>query len=390
MRVRTYWFALLTVVTLAGAATSSQANEDRSIVHTATDVFLKGSIDGKRLFMVYGMGNALKDNKEIVKWAIKGHDLVDLGHDIYNKDHSGDIVDRVGDGVEISKKAAHHILRQPWKSLQKIPKSYKVNFDRAREAYYGSKNGAVGVLKYSGWAAWANIQGAYYLVVEAPIEFAFFTTVTLAAVPVELAIEGLVIAWDVGKIVVKMVAGAIAIAAMDTYAFITSSAATLATLAAAGGVATFKGGKWLVYELPRKLFFYPVSATLETDVPYEREEETAERVTDLLGKLELPGLKNLRAEAEIGKYKSKIVLTGQTPDGKDLKAAVVQVSIKKTKVRLRLEISRKYYKLRRGLENLGRKEARRLLTSEATEILAGLEKAVETEETPATPALAIP
>ena len=63
-----------------------------------------------------------------------------------------------------------NIFSKPWDSLKKIPESYREDFDLAAEAYHKSDSRVAGAVKYSGIAVWANIKGAYYLVIEAPVK----------------------------------------------------------------------------------------------------------------------------------------------------------------------------------------------------------------------------
>ncbi|MGK5089373.1 hypothetical protein WDW86_17620 [Bdellovibrionota bacterium FG-2] len=104
----------------------SQAKVDISsnVLETAGEVFFKGSIDGKSMFMVLGMKDAKDAIKEIKDWAIDEKDLADIGNDFNDEHHIGDFKDTVGEGVDRSKEAAEHLLSAPWKSLKKIPKAY--------------------------------------------------------------------------------------------------------------------------------------------------------------------------------------------------------------------------------------------------------------------------
>jgi hypothetical protein len=369
---------LLCLVTVSASTEPAGADESKGILQTAGEVFLKGSIDGKHMFMVLGMQDAAKATKEIIKWAVKGEDLVELGHDIYNGEHRDDLVDAVRDGARVSRKVAPHILKAPWKSLKKIPNAYRVNFDRAQDAYYGSSNSAVGVLKYSGWAVWANIEGAHYLVVEAPLVLAGSAVVTAAAVPAALAWQGLVIAWDAGCIAFKFTAGVAAIAVVNTYGIITSSAATVITLLAAGGVATFHGGKWLVYEIPRS-FFHPVMVVNDTSFGYDQQERLAKIAGEVLsawGSSEL-----VRTRAKTGKYKSKLEGFVKDEDGDEYVAVTIALESRKGRVRIKADVSRKYYNLRRkASSDLSRKQVKSEIAGELTVLLQEIEARAATVE----------
>ncbi len=379
MKVQSSFFGVLAIVLGLGSMVSampSQARADLSgnVIETAGEVFLKGSIDGKSMFMVLGMKDAKDAVKNIMDWAVDEKGLAEVGHDIYNKDHLDDVSDAVSGGADLSKEASQHIFSAPWKTLAKIPKAYRVSFDRAQDAYYGSKNSVAGGLKYAGWAVWANIQGAYYLIIEAPVEFVTLTAVTVGAVPGAIALQGLVIAWDVTKVVFKFAVGVAASAAVATYAFVTSSAATALTLVAAGGVAVFKGGKWLFYGLPYG-FFHPVQVENLTGLAFGEQQAVAGFAFEYL-KSQQAEMHLVTVVSEIGKYNSRITLALKNAEGETIDAAILKFTSKKGNVVMTLDSTRKYFKLRRKASpELSRSEVKSLMSGEFLTLLQQIEKA---------------
>ncbi len=358
------------------APSQAQAGVSSNVLETAGEVFLKGSIDGKSMFMVLGMKDAKDSVKDIMDWAVDEQDLTDLRDDITNKSHNGDFADAAKDGADLSKEAAQQFFSTPWKSLKEIPKAYRVSFDRAQEAYYGSKNPVAGALKYSGWAVWANIQGAYYLVIEAPVEFVALSVATVGAVPAAIALHGIVIAWDVTKVVVKFTAGVVASAAVATYAFVTSSTATALTLIAGGAVGVFKGGKWLFYGLPYSLF-HPVQVENLTGFAFADEQTFANFALEYL-KARQASMHLVAVASEIGKYNSRVTLSLSDDSGKAIDAAVLKFSSKKGNVVMSLDATRKYYKLRRQANpEMSRSEVKSMIHGEFMTLLQDIEKAYQ-------------
>jgi len=330
--------AALTTVTLAHSVRADEsaptAGSDTAL-GTMGEIFLKGSIDGKHLFMVLGMEKALDASKDIAEWAIDKDGLRADGEEVADdfKEVSEDFDEAFKTGVhftknggELLKENAPEIWRAPWRSLKKIPGAYRVNFDRAQDAYYGSKNASVGALKYAGWAAWANIEGVYYLVIEAPAKVVgevLFNTAIATGIALRvsgsLAFGGIIIAWDsadavlhsawVGtKIVLRATAGLVATIATVSYSLLSTGTVELLTGVAYVGVMTYRGGKFLVYKLPRRLR-YPVSVTRETDVNYEDQSVAALSISDALNNgLELPGVGEVSFSRDVQRYRSRFEL----------------------------------------------------------------------------------
>ena len=325
----------------------SQTNKKMTTIDTVKEVFLKGSIDGDSMFMVLGMQDGFEYSKEVMKDAIDMKDLADIGDDLKE----------VGEDV----KEFDQVLKSPWKSIRKIPNAYKVDFERAQTAYYNTDGQISGVLKYSGWAVWANVRGSYYLVVEAPVVMASQALYRTGAVGWDITQAGLKITWNA----IKPAFGVLWSATVMTYATISSSIATTATLVTAGGVAVYKGGKWLLVSLPNK-FFKPVSVTIATNVDLNDQIEVAEKLKQLLSNSsDIFGLE-VTSNAKIKKFSSDFEIKAKDLN---LNAFVVKTQIENKKVSLKLEVTKAYIKHYQIENRLTKKETKEKLTSEAQMIL---------------------
>jgi len=151
-----------------------------------------------------------------------------------------------------------------------------------------------------------------------------------------------------------------------TYATVSSSIATTATLIAAGGVATFKGGKWLLVTLPRKLL-KPASAQIVTSYNYEDQMKLAEKMKIILTQAEDIFGQATEMESELNTYKSEFSI--KLKNG-NLNAYELRTMIKNKKVEIKIEATRAYFKqLRSEYTELSRKEAKEKLVEEMTTIL---------------------
>ncbi len=341
---------LMIIITLMLNLTAwSQTTPPKTTIDTVKEVFLKGSIDGDSMFMVLGTADGFKMSKDMMKDAINMEDLTKLGDEI--------------DDVKDAAKGFQNVLKKPWKSLKKIPKAYKVDLQKAQDAYYSADTQISGVLKYSGWAVWAQVEGAYYLVIEAPVVMAAQTIGHSVAVAWEITALSLRVTWDV----IKPAFAFIASTAVMTYATLSSGIATTATLIAAGGVAAFKGGKWLIVEMPSKLF-KPVSVEIATNYNYDEQEKLAEKVKSFLENHGDVFGDKVSVESDVKKYKSDFSITFEK---NGMNAFELRTVIKNKKVDLKLEVKRAYLKAMRA-ENpsLGRKEVKEKLMNEMKEILS--------------------
>jgi hypothetical protein len=305
-----------------------------------------------------------------------------------------EIDDALQAGAEFSKKMAinlkdqlPNVVRAPGKSLKKIPGAYRVNFDRARDAYYSTRSPAVGGLKYAGWAAWANIQGAYYLVIEAPVITvgevlwtAGHATLTALGVPGALLFHGLEIAWDPTsaalrtvwagtRIALEATAGVIASVATLSYSVLSSGTAVALAGITAGGIARFKAGRYVFYRGPRS-FFYPISLTRETGLAFDQAQKVGEELEKILPQAELPYVGRVVMDSQVDEYRSRFSLRNPTK-----KPVVIQVEVRQRKVQVTLEASCSYLKLVRDLpefEGATKEEIITVLENQLSALLGAL------------------
>ncbi|MBT5093572.1 MAG: hypothetical protein HOM21_04985 [Halobacteriovoraceae bacterium] len=318
------------------------------------EIFLKGSLDGKRLFMVLGFEDAKTVFDKSLKEAVNLKDLRDIGEDIkdlpanfkpiYNGGED-DIQQHVGEAAEFSKKEAKQIFKAPFKTLQKIPQAYSVQMDRAREAYFETENQIAASVKYAGHAVWANVEGAYYLVIEAPAKALFHSMTTLLAVPAVIALDvahsAALMTWDLGKITLKVsyqltkaiYQGGKAVVTA-AYAGISTGVAILATSVAAGAVGVAVGVQWIA---SRPIYIAnPSRLTLETKIEgkglIELRSKFAQKVdSETLDKL---GVNAKKVQTSGDRLSSKVILYHKTEKGKLKKAVKVKITVNKGKVKI--------------------------------------------------------
>ncbi len=380
----------------------------KEFASTIKEVFVKGSIDGKDLFLVYGMGDGVELSKEIMDNAIDIDTLEEMGDDfvegqqnagsrIWNKEHDDDYVGYVKEGYELAEESlagagesAKRAFTRPWKSLQKIPQSYKLTFEQASDAYYNSDNQIAGAVKYAGLAVWANIKGSYYLVIEAPARMAgnilaatFQTAWSIAVMPLAVTWNTLALvvgeAYTVSKIairsaiqVIRFTGCAIGTAAVASYSFLTSSVATIVTAVAGGGLAVFEAGKWLINDMPSLLF--SVARIKEmTEIDFTNQHEYAERIQAALESMTLVGL-STQIKAKVKKYQSRFVVS--LKNGKEkFKAFVVKTIIKDKKVMLKISATKKLLRFLKDENSSSRSAAKEEIKSLLSNIALELENA---------------
>ncbi len=386
---------LATLLSFSGQALAQSAPQPREqggfpVLKTIKEVFLKGSIDGKKMFLVFGVQNAAEGIKDMMTDVIQERELRAIAHDVYNKEHDDDYAGEFKDGVRAMKNHAPQILQAPWDSIQKIPHAYQVSFASARDAYYNSKNPIAGALKYSGFAVWANIEGAYYLIIETPIEFAYELLSTALAVPMRLALQTVELAWDLSWTATKTVVRFAFCTAFSViggaYALLNSTTAATLTLMAAGGLAIIDGGRFVFVDLPH-LIAYPVSARKQTGIEFNgtEQEEIARKARDVLAAAPVPGYENLKPEVTMdgNKYKSRIVSNVRLEDGTELKTLLLTVGIKKKQVYVKLEMTRTAFRiLKKAAQTAGtgKSELKNALRAKMNAIL---EQIVKPEAAPA-------
>ncbi len=266
------------------------------------EIFIKGSLDGDKLFMVLGMEDATRYFKDALKEAIDIEDLKDWSQDsaqmvqeqvrrTWNSDHNGDMVDNLAGAAHVSMEAADGIYKWPWRSLKRIPQAFKVGMNDAREARANASNNVAGTLAFSGLAAWTSIKGAYYLVIEAPVSFVAALAATTLPLPATLAYEAirlpialalgiagktLRLGWMASKAIVL---GATAVGAI-TYSALSTGVAIAATGIATGAVAAFRF-TLKVLKLPFRMFKRGLVQTTTT-IKYDQLKEVAQIFPELL------------------------------------------------------------------------------------------------------------
>lgn len=346
----------------AASGFAGEGEKKSEIASTLKEIFLKGSINGDKLFMVLGFENGKEVFKDSLQAAIDIDDLRDLGSDtartfsrtgkyVWNKEHDGDIIGNVGDAAKYSVENIPNIIQSPWKSLKKIPGSYKVSMQQARESRANASNSVFGATQFAGHAVWANVKGAYYLVIEAPAKFVGNLASTALAVPGVIALEAIGIplgftigigmkairvGWQASK---AIVAGAIGIGAL-TYSAISTTAAASATLLAAGAIGAVKITLKVVsfpFTIGRK-----VRTRLNTDVNYKRLKEYAAKLISTVKPeyLEAMGLDSSAAISNIKEYKGKIkFLSNKTKKKKVGLTLNVGIEFNSDKSKQNLEVS---------------------------------------------------
>lgn len=334
---------------MLGLTFAPKAHADIELGKAIKEIFIKGSLDGDRLFMVLGMeqareiaGNAMEhavDIEELKDWSSDSARMIQNGaHRLWNSEHNGDVVDHVGDAARLSVETADDIFKWPWRSLSKIPGSFSVGLNDAREARASASNGMSGTLAYSGLATWTVVKGAYYLVIEAPVKFVAALATTTLAVPATLAYEAirlpiaitlgvsgkaLRLGWMASKAIVM---GSVALGAL-TYSALSTGVAATATTVAAGAIAAFKITAKIV-QYPFR-FFKKGLVKAETTINYKRMSELAEALpsllsADVLNKLGVDPDMSV-GEARIEDYKA--VLTLRSKLDTDKEAMILKVGI---------------------------------------------------------------
>ena len=351
------------------------------------EVFLKGSIDGQSLFLVYGMGDMSKDLRHQMErtGTMFKRDVIELGKLFNNSDHHQDYVEALRDGAKVTTAAAGWVpdgmknaVKWPWRSLKKIPGSYKMDIEKARDAYYNSENSIAGVVRYSGWAVWANVKGAYYLIVEAPMGAVgglLQTTAgvigTTLAVPTVFVLQTLSIALKATFTALKVVFNGVVMTGQVIYSAISSTTATLATVTVAGSVLLYKGGKWLFVD-SFQLLTKPVRAKLKTEIDVLAQSDYAARLQEALKGIQWR-IAGVELKSKIGKYKSSFEFR---KDGKKL--YTITTDIKSKLVVLEAATSQKFFRMLRKLpefKDQKKREVKAALKAELEKILLQLSEA---------------
>jgi hypothetical protein len=340
---------VLMCLTLGLPFSSSAQAADIELGKALKEIFIKGSLDDDKLFMVLGMERAREIFGQAIQNAVDIEELKDWGRDsaamlatqgrrTWNRNHDGDVVDHLGQAAQLSMETADDIYKWPWRSLKKIPNAFKVGMNDAREARANANNSVSGTLAFSGLAAWTSVKGAYYLVVEAPVTFVAALATTALAVPATLAYEAirLPIALTIaatGKVIrlgymasKAIVMGAVAVGTI-AYSALSTGVAMAATTIAAAAVGAFRLTIKLV-KLPFKFFKRGLVKTATT-INYRQLSEFADSLPQLIS----PNiLKKLGvnpdftvAETRFEDHKAVIKLASNLRDDKD--ALVIRLGI---------------------------------------------------------------
>lgn len=359
---------------------AAQAQEVE-LIQSLKEVIMKGSIDGDNVVMVYGLADSWDDMKHLSKNSLDKDDFINLGELINTKDNSygdsgyvDDYVDSAQRGFDWSKTSAKFtkksfkkMFTRPWKSLKKIPRSYKVNFENAKKAYYDSNNVLAGTVKYAGWAVYAQIEGMYYLVVEAPaivaysaIQTAVGVVGTVLSIPASILLQTARIAGQATWIAVKFVAMNVASLAAGTYSVLSTGVASAITVLAAGGIALYKGAKFVVSS-PRKLF-RPIEKILETNMAYDEQENFAK---NLLAQLQSANTGFTLKTHVINKFNSKFVLLKEAK-----KAITLKVKVVSKKLVIQARATTKYLRMVKKANDARRREAKKLVSQQLDNLLS--------------------
>ncbi len=309
------------------------------------EVFLKGSIDGKSLFMVLGFDKAKEINSKIFSSTFKKENVVELGSLINNSAHDNDFSGEISNGADITKKHFTKIISSPWRSLSKIPRRFKVSMKKANERYYTANSPGAGAVEYAATGVWAVLESSYYLVIESPVALAGNLIITSLAIPFKITVQ-------IGRVVLKAlknvlfpIGGAIAIAGVTTYTFLSTGVVELGLVINKQLGFVGQGLKFVFSDLPRQIS-YPLSLEklLNLDLKYQAEifKLLKERVLEK-GILDQELIDPRLVIKKENKFKTIFYAMVKTPQGL-MKAYKFTSMAKRKKVQLTVSMSRKYFK----------------------------------------------
>tara|TARA_R110002072_G_scaffold64203_5_gene159761 strand:+ start:103891 stop:105090 length:1200 start_codon:yes stop_codon:yes gene_type:complete len=388
---------LLLILSFTPVSSFAQGEND-TFGKTIKEIFIKGSIDDNKLFLVLGLDKGSKVFKNGIKEAIDIERLARIGGDIaedagetgrlfYNKEHNGDLVDAVGAGVEFSIDRSKDIIAAPFKSLKKIPGAFSVSMQDAREAYYESENQMGGTLKYAGHAVWASTKVGYYLVIEAPVVAVANMAAAVLGTPIaaglklsqigiKVVLDGAKYTLDLGYHALKGIVNGVAALTSLSYSLVSTTVAVTATTVAAGTVAIFTGVKWILTK-PLSLL-NPARATIKTEKTSEEFEKVVDSIINMAG--ESDELRELGVNSGFTKVKgnnvSKTITLFSNSFGKTKKAMTIKVKVKKGKVVIsavmKAKHSRKLYKASDVKEEISKRDFRKEIGQKISSILISL------------------
>lgn len=321
------------------------------------EVFLKGSIDGKSLFMVLGFDKAKEINSKNFSSTFNKDNVVELGSLINNSSHDNDFAGEIEEGANVTKKHFGKIISSPWRSLSKIPRRFKVSMQKANERYYTSNSPELGAVEYAATGVWAVLESSYYLVIESPVALAGNLIITSLAIPFKITVQ-------IGRVVLKAlknvlfpIGGAIAIAGVTTYSLLSTGIVELGLVINKQLGYIGIGLKFVFSDLPRKIN-YPITIEklLNIDLKYQKDlfEILKQRVL-ASGILESEKLDpNLVIKKE-SKFKSIFYAVIQTSKG-PIKAYKITSLAKKKRVQLTVSMSKKYFNYLKSQTELKKSE----------------------------------
>ncbi len=360
---------------------SEVTSRGRVFGNTVKEIFMQGSIDGKNLFMVLGFERASEIVANAASNAIDIENLRDIRRDttdatgdivrgLWNSDHENDMVDAFSSGARFSSSQAKKILANPLKSLAKIPNAYKTQFQHARQSYYETDNQILASVQYAGHAVWANVEGAYYLVIEAPIRMVTHLLGTAVGVPGAIALQATGIAlkfsidaigltFKIGGQLIRTVTNvAVGVIALG-YSGISTGVAIAATSIAAGAVGAANGVAWLVSA--------PIKAWNGTYIKLqvEKKDRTLEDITTILTEDDISILSVLGVQLD------DVIVSGDEFEkeikmlkvfGNKLKtAAIIKIERRSGKFQIKAHLKSRLIKLLRDEDNqdMGRRQFKR-------------------------------
>lgn len=389
------------LLSLLLVSVSGQTMAKDSLGSSIKEIFVKGSVANENLFLVLGFEDANNFAKKTFKNIIDKEDLVDIAQDsadavsdtadFYWNGEASEYTELVGEAASYSKRHMKKILSSPWKSLKKIPQSYKVGMERANDSFRNSSNAVVGSTLWAANAVWVNIKGAYYLVVEAPARAVGEILATTVAVPgavvgapvlnaafltLRLGFEAVQLSYQLTKSILA------ASLAVTSYAYAT------VTTSIAAGVVTVGAVALQTAKLTGAIISYPFTykqrakTKLQTDVNYKE----LDLLTDFIAKnLGTQGLQDLKVNTSVAinnlenhpvdrrHYKAQLDFFAQ--DG-ETEALSVEVSIKFNKDKSKQNIVLTSYANKKHFNNI--KKERNLKSKEMKKVFkAEISKALE-------------
>ena len=299
MKIMIQFFVLFSLLFQVQA---QETKEKETLFNSIKEIYVKGSVADESLFLVLGFENAHRFAKQTANSIMDKENLVDIGKDVadtfstvgdfYSKDEGQDDSDYtslVKDSAKFSKRHLGRVLSSPWKSLSKIPQSFKVGFERAEDSLNNSSSALVGSTKWAGHAVWTMIKGSYYLVIETPAVFVGEALLGSAALPLTVAgapvatlgYVTLRLGWETVQLSYEVTRAIIAASASVlgyAYAAISTTVASSVVILGAATMATARGAYTIVS--------YPFKAgrvanvKVQTEINYKHLEDFANDVRD--------------------------------------------------------------------------------------------------------------